>query len=148
MDQETLPTEEALRSKVVAICRALGARAAGCWRVEHEHSRLIQVAFVPGDGLDPYVARAFAEATRSVGMDQRNLGIVAAALSGQPAVSDAHLLEPESGSGRWLRAFGAGRSVAVPIPGDDARPAVVLSVALEGTEADVESVAQTIRELA
>jgi hypothetical protein len=47
-----------------------------------------------------------------------------------PAISRAEELPPDSGSGRWLRAFGASRSVAVPII--DAKGSVrgVISVAL------------------
>jgi hypothetical protein len=39
-------------------------------------------------------------------------------------------LPADSGSGRWLRAFGAGRSVAVPIRDERGAVAGVFSVAL------------------
>ena len=48
-------------------------------------------------------ARQFAAATATVPLSQTSLGIVAAALTGQPAISRAHELPADSGSGRWLR---------------------------------------------
>ena len=50
--------------RLADLARALSACAAGVWRVEGD--RLVQVAFVAGDGLAEEVARAFAEATRIV----------------------------------------------------------------------------------
>jgi hypothetical protein len=122
--REQIPCHET----VAAVCAALHARAAGYWHLESR--RLIQVAFAPGEGLDPDAARQFAEATRSVSMDQSGLGIVAAAVSGQIAVSRVAELPPDSGSGRWLRAFGAARSVAVPLSDDRGEVRGVFSVAL------------------
>jgi len=61
---------------------------------------------------------------------QTSLGIVAAALTGQPAVSRVEELPADSGSGRWLRAFGASRSVAIPIRGEGGKIQGVFSVAL------------------
>src|SRR5271157_4115512 len=65
-----------------------------------------------------------------VELSQKNLGIVAAAREGRPVVSRASDLPEDSGSGRWLRAFGASRSVAEPIRSRDGRVDGVLSVAL------------------
>ena len=92
--------------------------------------RLVQLGFVPGVGLDPEVGRQFAAATATVPLSQTSLGIVAAALTGQPAVSRVAELPADSGSGRWLRAFGASRSVAVPIRGEGGKIQGVFSVAL------------------
>lgn len=69
---------------VAAVCQSL-RREAGYWRADG--ARLVQVAFVPGEGLDPDVAREFAEATQSVPLSETGLGIVAAATSGEVAVS-------------------------------------------------------------
>ena len=117
-----------LRSLVTRIGQAVNARASGLWRVEGD--RLIQVAFVPGPDLDPEVAAQFVEATRSVPRDRLELGIVRAAHEGRVAVSIARDLPAEIGSGRWLRAFGADRSVAVPLANVLGWEAVVLSVAV------------------
>jgi hypothetical protein len=112
------------------ICSTLGARAAGYWRLELESNRLIQVAFVPGAGLDPDVGREFAAATVSVSLSQKDLGIVIAATTGQPAHSRVEELPADAGSGRWLRAFGATRSVAVPVRDQGGAVTGVVSVAL------------------
>ena len=106
------------------------ARAAGYWQLDQETERLVQLGFVPGVGLDPEVGRQFAAATAAVPLSQTSLGIVAAALTGQPAVSRVAELPADSGSGRWLRAFGASRSVAVPIRGEGGKIQGVFSVAL------------------
>src|SRR4051812_32663029 len=104
-----------IRATVADECAAMGARAAGYWELDLEDRRLVQVAFVPGAGLNPDVGREFAAATLSVPLAQTNLGIVAAAVTGRPAISRVDELPPDSGSGRWLRAFEASRSVAVPV---------------------------------
>ena len=116
--------------QVAKISAALGARAAGYWQLDQETERLVQLGFVPGVGLDPEVGRQFAAATAAVPLSQTSLGIVAAALTGQPAVSRVAELPADSGSGRWLRAFGASRSVAVPIRGEGGKIQGVFSVAL------------------
>jgi hypothetical protein len=118
------------RAHVVALCEQLQACAAGYWQLDAMAQRLVQVAFVPGAGLDPEVGHQFAAATFDVALSQKNLGIVAAAMEGRPVVSRASDLPEESGSGRWLRAFGASRSVAVPIRGENGQVEAVLSVAL------------------
>ena len=74
------------------------------------------------------------------------LGIVRAAVTGRVAVSVALELAPEAGSGWWLRAFGAARSVAVPIVGEGGRSEAVVSIAL-GAEPGEDSVAAMIRGL-
>ena len=118
------------RAYVAALCESLSARAAGYWQLDALAQRLVQVAFVPGARLDPQVGLEFAAATLEVELSQKNLGIVAAAREGRPVVSRASDLPEDSGSGRWLRAFGASRSVAEPIRSRDGRVDGVLSVAL------------------
>lgn len=110
------------------------ARAAGWWRVDAEGDRLEQVAFAADVDLPEDVAVGFAGATRSVAMDEANLGIVRAARSGVPVVSRADALPGESGSGLWLRRFGATRSVAVPVVDGSGAVARVVSLALNGNE--------------
>ncbi len=125
------------------LVRALSARAAGVWRVEGD--QLVQVAFVAGDGLAGEVALAFAEATRIVSRAQGDLGIVRAVSLGVVTTSRTAELPAEGGSGFWLRAFGASRSVAVPLL--DARGGVhaVVSVALAESPLDDRAVADRIR---
>jgi hypothetical protein len=119
-----------VRDKLAELCEALGARAAGCWQLEPDLQRLVQVAFVPGAGLDATVAGEFVTATASVSLSHQTLGIVAAAIEACPVVSRAAQLPANSGSGRWLRAFGANRSVAVPIHDPSGAVQGILSIAL------------------
>ncbi len=133
---------EGVPGRLAALGATLGARASGLWRVEGD--RLDQVAFAPAPDLPEEVARGFAAATRSVGLLDISLGIVRAATSGEICVSIAAGLPAGAGSGRWLRAFGAARSVAVPILGEGGRVAFVASVAL-GIDPDAGSVAGLIR---
>jgi hypothetical protein len=119
-----------MAAMVAETCARLGARAAGYWRIDRQADRLLQVAFAAGEGLDPEVARRFAAGTVSVPLDQSGLGIVAAAVTGRPAISLVESLPEESGSGKWLRSFDASRSVAVPIRGPDGGVLGVFSVAL------------------
>jgi hypothetical protein len=115
---------------VTEICTTLGARAAGWWRIDHESGRLVQVAFVPGAGLDTEAGLAFAAATRAVSLGQKDLGIVIAVTTGQPALSRVDELRSDAGSGHWLRAFGATRSIAVPVRDHEGTVRGVVSVAL------------------
>ena len=57
------------------------------------------------------VARGFAAATLEVAILEKPLGIVAAALTGETAVSIAESLPSDAGSGYWLRAFADGSAV-------------------------------------
>lgn len=127
---------EAVRSLLID----LGARAAGCWRVEGD--RLVQAAFVGAENLPVEVAREFATATSSVPLDRIELGIVRACVEGVVAVSIAAELPPDVGSGLWLRRFGAERSVAVPIEGSGG----VVSVALASRSIRQDEVIARIRE--
>jgi hypothetical protein len=128
---------------VTDVLSALGARAAGLWRVEGR--RLAQAAFVPGEHLPADVAQAFSAATRSVPLDDPSLGIVAAATTGAVRVSRAAALDPATGSGRWLRAFGAERSVAVPIADPAGTVVAVFSVAMPSGGDTDDAIAERIR---
>jgi hypothetical protein len=113
----------------------LDARAAGVWRVEGD--RLVRLAFVAAGDMPRNVAEGFAAATSEVGLDRLDLGIVAAAVERRRKVSLAAGLPTDSGSGYWLRAFGASRSVALPVG------SWVVSVALAGdgpTDDEVEAI--------
>jgi hypothetical protein len=110
---------------LTAVLNATDARASGLWRVQGD--RLILLGFAAAASLESRVARDFAEATRTVPLDRTGLGIVRAWNEGRPVVTWAHEQPADAGSGRWLRAFNAERSVAVPI-GREA----VLSIALNG----------------
>ena len=137
-----------VRTWVAEVCTALGACAAGYWRLDPEGKRLVQVVFVPGAQLDPQVGREFAAATREVSLDQTTLGIVVAAIKGQPAVSRVEDLPADSGSGRWLRAFGACRSLAVPLHDPQGSVRAVVSVALtDRNHTDDETIAQRLMRL-
>lgn len=135
-------TLEDLPDRLTLLRVRLSVRAAGVWRVEGD--RLEQVVFDAAPDLPGEVAEGFARATRSVDLSHVDLGIVKAVNTGQPAVSIALELAAETGSGYWLRAFEASRSVAVPIFGLDGQVALVVAVAL-GSEPPDEVVADAIR---
>jgi len=119
------------------IREVLQARAMGVWR--KEGNELVLGTFVPGNNLAPEVAAEFTQATDRVSLDQTELGIVRAALTGQPCVSVASELSPEIGSGLWLRRFGADRSLALPMINQGVVRGVV-AVAIQGkdrTDAEV-----------
>ena len=122
----------------------LDARAAGAWRVEGD--RLIQLAFDAAPDLPADVAARFAAATVSVPLDRLDLGIVEAVVEARRAVFVVAELPPDAGSGYWLRAFGADRSVAVPILSRRGTVAGVVAVALEGMEPMGEAVEALLRE--
>jgi hypothetical protein len=124
----------------------LGARAAGWWRVSGD--RLELVAFASAPDMPEEVARSFAEATRSVALSRSELGIVRAAASGHVTVSLASELPAESGSGLWLRRFGATRSVAVPVRAHGPGVARIVSLALRDGPASDLRIATTIESIA
>ena len=126
----------AVTIELEALRRRLGARAAGLWRVDGD--RLVQVAFSADPEMPVDVAEGFARATLAVPLDRLDLGIVGAYCDGRRRVSIAAELPAEVGSGYWLRAFGADRSVAVPIAGG------VVSVALAGLETGAEEVERAL----
>ncbi len=123
-----------------ALLRDLNARATGLWHVEGD--ALVLDVFAPADDMPADVASGFSQATQRVPLSLRDLGVVKAALERQVVVSRAAELPPEIGSGYWLRAFGAERSVAVPL-NDGQR---VFSAAVpDSCRLDDEAIAQTVR---
>ena len=90
------------------------ARAAGCWRLRDEHLELL--GFGTAADMDEAVARGFREATRRVALDQLGLGIVKAAVTGQPAIGRRDPADNSlDGSATWIARFQAQTSLAVPI---------------------------------
>jgi cystathionine beta-lyase/cystathionine gamma-synthase len=136
------PSDASAQGRVAALLQSADARAAGCWRVTGD--RLEQVAFVAGPGLADEVARAFAQATRSVALSQTALGIVQAARTGETMVSRVEELPADTGSGLWLRRFGATRSVAVPVRDAHGTVRAVVSMALAEGSLDVATAAGLI----
>lgn len=128
---------------VAAIRAELGARAAGYWRREGE--ALALEAFETADDLATDVAAAFAEATRRVPLARADLGIVRALATAVPAVTVAAEEPAEGGSGKWLRAFGAACSIAVPLADDAGGLVAVLSVALPARPVEPGEVVTRIR---
>lgn len=106
---------------------------------------MAQVAFVAAADLPAEVASSFAEATQAVPFSRSNLGIVQAATTAAVAVSRVADLPAEAGSGRWLRAFEAERSVAVPLLDPSGVVAAVLSVALDAAPPGDDEVASVVR---
>ena len=133
----------AAHAVVDELLATLDARAAGLWRVEGD--QLAQAAFAACADMPAEVARAFATATRSVPITEHALGIVAAVTTCKPCVSRVSELDPAEGSGRWLRAFGAERSVAVPLVDDRGTVVAVLSVALAAGALADDAAADRIR---
>jgi hypothetical protein len=133
---------DAVRQHVAELRIALEARAAGYWWVVGD--RLEQLAFSASSALPADVSNGFAQATQSIALTQADLGVVRAALTGAVAVSRASELPADSGSGYWLRAFGASRSVAVPLHDLQGRVRAVFSVALADSPLDDETVAARI----
>lgn len=131
-------SQPGLRNELAALLAELDGLAAGFWIVAGDH--LIQRAFVGAPSLDPAVAGAFAEATGEVPLDRVDLGIVHALQDNSPAITWARDCPADHGSGHWLRAFGADRSVAVPIEGRG-----VVSIARAGPGDDQEA-ARRLRE--
>ncbi len=126
----------------------LNARAVGAWRVADDGRTLTQVAFAAAEDMPDDVATAFGSATRSVPLDRLDLGIVRATVSGQIVVVYAEQVSGAVGSARWLREFGAERSVSLPVA--DALGAVrhVFAIALATAAPDDETVAAILRQAA
>jgi hypothetical protein len=131
-----------VRAELAALRSRLGGRAAGAWRLEGD--RLVLIAFDPAPDLPPAVTLGFEAATREVDLTLVHLGIVRAATTGESFASIAADLPVDTGSGLWLRAFGAARSVAVPIVSRDGSIGAVVSVAM-GHEPDEQAVSAMIR---
>ena len=113
---------------LVALVHDLSARAAGLWDRQEDFLRL--EAFVAAEDMPLYVAQGFAQATRKVPLDRTGLGIVKAAMEQTVVTSWAAELPDDGGSGTWLRAFQAERSVAVPLLDAQGRTRAVIAIAL------------------
>ncbi|RUL87537.1 hypothetical protein [Tautonia sociabilis] len=130
---------------VEALRRILDARAAGLWYVRGD--RLELAAFAPAPDMPREVARRFRDSVLEVDLDRADLGVVKAVAERSAAVSVAGRLPVETGSGYWLRAFGAQRSVAVPLFDPAGAIRAVLSAALPTLgPPDDEQVVETIRQ--
>lgn len=125
---------------VFGLLRELDARATGLWHVEGDS--LVLDAFAPANDLPKEVAAGFSQATERVSLELRALGIVEAVLEGGVLVSRAAELPPEVGSGLWLRAFGAERSVAVPL--ENGRQVFAVAVP-SSCRLDDEAIAEVVR---
>jgi hypothetical protein len=136
----------ALPERLGELLRKLDGRAIGLWRAEADALR--QVAFVGAADLDADVATRFEQATRSVSLGQQDLGIVRAAVAGTVTISGAAQLPVGSGSGLWLRAFGAACSIAVPLGDPGGRLLGVASIALATDAPDRDAVAALLIPLA
>ena len=126
------------------IGRVLDARAVGVWSVRGDH--LDQDRFWSGPDLPDDVARAFAVATLRVSMAMTGLAIVKVAVEARPLVSIAADLPPDSGSGYWLRRFGATRSFALPIV-QRGRVLRVVSAAVADADRDEAEIFAAMREV-
>lgn len=121
------------QDREVSVFDALGelleitdSRAVGLWRLEGNSLQL--VGFQAKSDMPADVKRGFAEATRTVSLNQTGLGIVKAAVDRRPAV--AHREAGETGlsdSAGWLARFEAVQSLAVPI-GEGERMTGVLAM--------------------
>ncbi|MBC8115748.1 MAG: GAF domain-containing protein [Candidatus Saccharimonas sp.] len=90
------------------------SRAAGCWRLHDEHLELL--GFGAAADMDDEVDRGFREATRRVPLNRLGLGIVKAAVTGQPAIGRRDPADNSlDGSATWIARFQAQTSLAVPI---------------------------------
>ncbi|WP_406694843.1 hypothetical protein V5E97_27750 [Singulisphaera sp. Ch08] len=136
-----LPNEE-VRQNVATLRLDLGARAAGYWWLAGDW--LEQVSFAASPALDADVAHRFAEATRSVPTSETDLGIVRAALTNSPTISRADELPDHAGSGYWLRAFDATRSVAVPLHDHKGKVRAVVALALADTDLDDDAMLERV----
>lgn len=132
-----------VRDRLAALLALLGGRAVGLWRVEGE--ALVQVEFLASPALDPEIAAAFGRATLAVPLSKADLSIVRAAVGRAPFVWVAADHPEDVGSGLWLRAFEADRSVAVPFLDDEGRTAAVLSIAMAGMLPEDEAVIARVR---
>lgn len=90
------------------------SRAAGCWRLEQGHLKL--VGFGWASDMPDDVSHGFQTATQSVSLKQTNLGIVRAVMTVRPTVAHRDpTLTGLDGSASWIVRFGANTSLAVPI---------------------------------
>lgn len=130
---------ESIADVLADLIARLDGRAAGLWVRAGESLRL--VAFQPAPDLPDAVRDGFSEATRAVPLSSPDLSIVQAFVGKRPVLAVTETLPPETGSGRWLRAFGASCSLAVPVSGSDPHTTGVLSVAMRAVPSVPDEVA-------
>ncbi len=126
-------------ARLEALRQTLNARAAGLWTCQANRVHL--VAFLPAPDMPAQVVSGFSEATRNVPFERVELGCVQAAATREVVTAWAEKLPDDGGSGTWLHAFEAARSVAVPILDQAGQSRAVVAIALPETcplsEADV-----------
>ena len=110
-----LPLEEILSRFVIET----ESRAAGCWRWEDDHLKL--VGFGWAADMSNEVSQGFQDATRLVSLNQQGFGIVKAVEANAPTIA---LRDPSTTglprSASWIAKFDANSSLAVPIRADGA----------------------------
>ncbi|MDX2039388.1 MAG: hypothetical protein SFX72_22270 [Isosphaeraceae bacterium] len=132
-------------TRVADIRVRLGARAAGAWRLSDDS--LVRTAFSHATDMPEDVVSSFCSASERFRLSDVEFGVVKAAVELLPVVSRrSHSGSP--GSGRWLEAFDADRSIAVPILDDSGRLAAVFAVALAADRFSDEEVADLVTERA
>jgi hypothetical protein len=119
--------------------------ATGSWKYDAETRQLLLEGFIACDDMPKDVADRFTKATAEVPVTDTGLGIVLAARAMAPTEYKAEDLPPESGSGYWLRQFGADRSVAVPEIDAGGQLVRILSVAVRGLDKSSGDYAEIIR---
>lgn len=124
--------EIAVRSAVAYVHQEACARATGSWR--YHDKRLTIEFFMACPEMKSDVAAGFPQATADVPVTDTGLGIVLAARARQTTQYRAIDLPPDAGSGYWIRAFEADRSVAVPQFDEAGQLIRILSVAVTGLE--------------
>lgn len=123
---------ENVRRAVAYVHEKAGARATGSWR--YADRRLSIEYFMACPEMKPEVAEGFPKATADVPVTDTGLGIVLAARAGVTTEYRAIDLPPDAGSGYWIRAFEADRSVAVPQFDAAGNLKRILSVAVTGLD--------------
>jgi hypothetical protein len=137
------PALAELPRRLAALRAKLEAPAAGVWQVRGQHLEALAFDAAPDMAIE--VASGFTAATALVPLDRRELGVIASVLERRVVVSVAAELPEDIGSGFWLRAFGASRSVAVPIVDPNGTVKGVVSVALAAGGRSDDEVAALIR---
>ncbi|MEI7922094.1 MAG: hypothetical protein WCJ40_09315 [Planctomycetota bacterium] len=144
MQMQSANIDENIRRAVQFVHDKANARATGIWM--HENDVLHLELFLPSRQIQECIAGGFAEATAKVPVTDTGLGIVLAARARQITEYRAVDLPPESGSGYWLRAFRADRSVAVPFFDKNGDLKRILSVAVVGLEIPTQTYSSIIQE--
>jgi hypothetical protein len=123
---------QAVQQAVAHVHAKAAARATGSW--SYRDNQLTLEFFMACPEMKPEVATGFPQATAYVPVTDTGLGIVLAARTRQTTEYRALDLPPDSGSGYWIRAFEADRSVAVPQFDATGQLIRILSVAVTGLE--------------